>query len=64
MLRKGAVNIIDVRWVLKWKWVKLDKADNYSSFDSFWKKGELVRVIRARLTVRGFKDAGKGSVPN
>jgi hypothetical protein len=36
--RRAAKNIIDSRWVLKWK------------------KVDGVRVIRARLTVRGFKD--------
>ena len=40
--RAQARNIIDTRWVLKWKWVNRD--------------GKQVRVIRARLTVRGFKD--------
>ena len=40
--RRLARNIIDCRWVLKWKWVMVD--------------GKSVRVIRARLTVRGFKD--------
>ena len=40
--RKGARNVIDTRWVLKWKWVERD--------------GKRCRVIRARLTVRGFKD--------
>ena len=42
--RKSARNTIDVRWVLKWK-KTLD--DN----------GREQRMIRARLTVRGFKDA-------
>ena len=40
--RRSARNIIDTRWVLKWKWVKVN--------------GQRVREIRARLTVRGFKD--------
>jgi len=40
--RASARNVIDTRWVLKWKWVKVN--------------GQKVRVIRARLTVRGFKD--------
>ena len=38
----SARNIIDTRWVLKWKWIKV--------------KGQRVREICARLTVRGFKD--------
>jgi hypothetical protein len=41
--RKGAINIIDCRWVLKWKIEELPD-------------GKTRRVIRARLTVRGFKD--------
>ena len=40
--RAGAKNIIDCRWVLKWKHEVVD--------------GKQRRVIRARLTVRGFKD--------
>ena len=48
------------RWVLKWKWVKAEKASNYvNSQDSMRVKDDQVRVIRARLIVRGFKDAGK-----
>ena len=42
--RRNAKNIIDVRWVIKWKYVR----DEH---------GQDKRVIRARLTVRGFKDA-------
>ena len=40
--RSGAQNVIDCRWVLKWKYVEVN--------------GKSVRTIRARLTVRGFKD--------
>ena len=47
-LRRDAHNIIDTRWVIKFKWVQKD--------------GKWVRIIRARLTVRGFKDSGKGDV--
>ena len=47
-LRRDAYNIIDTRWVIKFKWVHND--------------GEWVRIIRARLTVRGFKDSGKQDV--
>ena len=41
--RAGARNIVDSRWVYKWKWEK--QAD-----------GNDIRIIRARLTCRGFKD--------
>ena len=57
-LRKGAENVIDVRWVLKWKWIRMEKEADYGS-GCFRRKDNLIRVIRARLTVRGFKDQGK-----
>ena len=41
--RREAVNVIDCRWVLKWRWVQNAK-------------GDWTRIIRARLTVRGIKD--------
>ena len=47
-LRREAQNIIDTRWVIKFKWVQKD--------------GKWVRIVRARLTVRGFKDSGKHDV--
>ena len=47
--RRLASNIIDTRWVLKWKWEALPS-------------GEKRRIIRARLTVRGFKDRDKGTL--
>ena len=47
-LRRDARNIIDTRWVIKFKWVQKD--------------GKWIRIIRARLTVRGFKDSGKQDV--
>ena len=40
--RKGACNVVDSRWVNKWKWEHVDGT---------WK-----RIIRARLTYRGFKN--------
>ena len=40
--KQGARNVIDIKWVLKLKIVTKD--------------GKTSRVIRARLTVRGFKD--------
>ena len=43
--RKGATNILDVRWVGKWKRIKA-KAD----------PTKTVLIIRMRMTLRGFKD--------
>ena len=47
--RKDGTNILDGRWVLIWKqkYVAPDKAGDKPSFE--W-------IIKARLTVRGFKD--------
>ena len=47
--RRGARNLIDAKWVDKWKWTQA--AD-----------GTMVRIIRSRLTVRGFKDRHKDEV--
>ena len=47
--RSESKNIIDSRWVLKWKWVADDT-------------GKSRRVIRARLCVRGFKDIDAGNL--
>ena len=47
-LRRDARNIIDTRWVIKFKWVQ--------------QNGAWICTIRARLTVRGFKDSGKFDV--
>ena len=49
--RVGARNILDCRWVGKWKKVK-SKTD----------PTQLVRVIRMRLTLRGFKDVDADSI--
>ena len=43
-LRSGAKNILDVRWVGKWKKVRDPKT------------AAMVRKIRMRMTLRGFKD--------
>ena len=54
-LRKDAKNIIDCRWVIKWK----HEVSATSVADASQQSGERAstkRVIRARLTVRGFKD--------
>ena len=57
--RKGARNILDVRWVYKFKWeiptVDVTRGGGHST-----ETLSPVRVIRARLTVRGFKDAERG----
>jgi len=57
-LRRDARNIIDCRWVLKWKW-EHDVTDATSGQSS---TKASRRVIRARLTVRGFKDMEKHTV--
>ena len=49
--RQHARNIIDTRWVLKWKWDHPTVDANASG----GKSAEAVRVIRARLTIRGFR---------
>ena len=50
--RKGARNILDVKWVGKWKKVK-------SKLDPT----VMVRIIRMRLTLRGFKDMDANEIP-
>lgn len=57
--RKFARNIIDCKWVVKWKWDQevVSAADSVQGIE-----GKSRRVIRARLTVRGFKDVDKGHV--
>ena len=50
--RVTAKNIIDCRWVFKWKWEVATTAAEASSSSEPARR----RVIRARLTVRGFKD--------
>jgi hypothetical protein len=52
--KREARNIIDCRWVLKWKW---ELAATEASTSAIEQKSR--RVIRARLTVRGFKDLEK-----
>ena len=44
--RRNARNILDVRWVAKWKYIK-DPKD----------ASKMIRIIRMRMTQRGFKDA-------
>ena len=50
--RKEARNIIDVRWVHKWKW-ETETRDASSSMEGTAAKR---RVVRSRLCLRGFKD--------
>ena len=58
--RREAKHIIDCRWVLKWSWDKptTDAQQNTQH------NTQARRVIRARLTVRGFKDIDKGYIDN
>ena len=53
--RAGAKNIIDCRWVIKWKYEQATTSVDAAS-SSTTAKTEKRRVIRSRLTVRGFKD--------
>ena len=52
--RSVARNVIDTRWVLKWKWDTPTVSVEGSRAED--KSLKPVRVIRARLTIRGFKD--------
>ena len=56
-LRKNARNIIDTRWVLRWKW-------EIPTSDATTQSGnkQAVKTIRARLTIRGFKDVDKNDI--
>merc|ERR1712037_824241 len=56
--RAQARNIIDTRWVLKWKWDQPTVSVHAASKTT----QEAIRVIRARLTIRGFKDVEKDDV--
>ena len=47
--RRGANNLIDAKRVDKWKWTQASD-------------GTMVRIIRIRLTVRGYKDKHKDEV--
>ena len=56
--RRLARNILDVRWVAKWKFVKASSVDKGYAIDATTTKREdgKVRVIRMRMTLRGSKD--------
>jgi hypothetical protein len=71
--RQHASNIIDVRWVLKNKWEQptvdaltggptVSALTGGSGTTEVAKVAKPVKTIRARLTVRGFKDTDKGDV--
>ena len=57
--RNLARNVIDCKWVLKWKWDEETLSVDASAAGQTAKKR---RVIRARLTIRGFKDVDKGHI--
>ena len=59
--RIGAKNVIDVRWVIKYKWEVPTTADAMGG-SGHAETQKQTRSIRARLTVRGFKDAEKGDI--
>ncbi|CAK0888018.1 unnamed protein product, partial [Prorocentrum cordatum] len=46
---RGAKNLVDAKWVDEWKWTQASD-------------GTATRIIRSRLTVRGFKDRHKDEV--
>ena len=50
--RRDARNVIDVRWVHKWKWDTVVRSANDSTEGAATKR----LVIRSRLCLRGFKD--------
>ena len=66
--RDKASHIIDVRWVLKNKWEQptVNAITDGSCTTEVAKRvkgvAQLIKTIRARLTVRGFKDSDKGDV--
>ena len=59
--RKGARNIIDVRWVIKFNW-EVPTVDVHKGGERSSEAPEPVRTIRARLTVRGFKDSERNDI--
>ena len=59
--REGARNIIDVRWVIKFKW-EVPIVDMQRRGGPQTEPSKPVRTIRARLTVRGFKDSERNDI--
>ena len=57
--RNKAHNIIDCRWVLKWKY---DREPLSAQEIRAGKVATVKKIIRARLTIRGFKDLDKSVV--
>ena len=57
--RREARNVIDVRWVIKFKWELPTTAVGGSQRAE---PSRAVKTIRARLTVRGFKDQQKADI--
>ena len=58
--REGARNIIDVRWVIKYKYET--PTMDAKAGGSHRAEAKPERTIRARLTVRGFKDSDKADI--
>ena len=59
--RKGARNVINVRWVIKFKW-EVPTVDMHRGGGQSTEAAKPVRTIRARLTVRGFRDCERGDI--
>jgi hypothetical protein len=51
-------NIIDTRWVIKFKW----EQPTVDATAGGRQQSQAKRVIRARLTVRGFKDSDRRDI--
>ena len=59
--RQGTRNIIDVRWVIKFKWETPTKVKPRNGGRPA-QAPQPIRTIRARLIVRGFKDSERGDI--
>jgi len=57
---QGARNVIDTRWVHKFKWEESTMDATQTGFKN--SSATAKRTIRARLTVRGFKDFDKWDI--
>ena len=60
--RQGAKNVIDVRWVIKFKWDTPTTDVNATGGGQKAEAPKPIKTIRARLTVRGFKDNQRGDI--
>ena len=60
--RQGSINIIDVRWVIKFKWETPTVDVTQIQGGSRKAEAQQIRTIRAFLTVRGFKDCQRSDV--